>query len=187
MKNIEEIIRNNKELFDTVEPIDGHVERFNWKLERRLHSRTVRRSIVPYLLKAAAVTVLVMLSSLWAWDTFIRAGKGRMSLGEVSPQYKEAENYYVQQVNFIENEISKLEIESDPEQKAILRNELRSMDSTYVQLQKELKANPHDERIINAMIAHYQTKIDVMNYIMEQLKEIRNETKKETEDGKVSL
>ena len=49
------------------------------------------------------------------------------------------------------------------------------MDSVYVQLQKELKANPNDERIINAMIEHYQTKVDVMNYILNQFKAIRNE------------
>ncbi len=43
------------------------------------------------------------------------------------------------------------------------------MDSVYVSLQKELKANPNDERIINAMIEHYQTKLDVMTYIVSQL------------------
>ena len=52
---------------------------------------------------------------------------------------------------------------------------MKSMDSVYVQLQKELKANPDDERIINAMIEHYQTKVDVMNYILNQFKAIRNE------------
>ncbi len=46
-------------------------------------------------------------------------------------------------------------------------SEMKGMDSVYVQLQHELKANPNDERIINAMIEHYQTKVEIMSYILE--------------------
>ncbi len=186
MKNIEEIIRENRNLFEDAEPMDGHIERFNWKLEKRLHSKETKRSIVPYLLRAAVVTVLVTLSSLWVWDHFIRADKG-MTLGEVSPQYREVENYYIHQVNMMEGEIKNDEATSSPEQKAELQKELQSMDSAYVQLKKELKANPSDERIINAMIEHYQTKVEVMSYIVSQLKAIRNENQNKHENGKVSL
>lgn len=186
MKNLEEIIRKNRDIFETNEPIDGHLDRFNWKLEKRLHSQANKRSIVPYLLRAAVVTLLVTLSSLWAWDNFIRSEKG-MTLGEVSPQYREVENYYVHQVNLMENEILSLDFGSNPEQKVMLTKELRSMDSTYTQLQLELKANPNDERVINAMIEHYQTKVDVMNYILSQLKAIRNENQNKPENENVSL
>jgi len=65
--------------------------------------------------------------------------------------------------------------------------EMKSMDSVYVSLQKELKANPNDERIINAMIEHYQTKLEVMAYIVSQLKSIRNENLNKKEDEKVRL
>jgi hypothetical protein len=187
MKNIEEIIRTNRETFEAGEPIDGHLDRFSWKLERRLHSRSTRRSIVPYLLRAAVVTVLVTLSSLWAWDTFIRADRKGMTLGEVSPQYMEVETYYVRQVNLMEGELQTIDFGNNLEQKEMLQKELKSMDSTYVQLQKDLKAHPNDERIINAMITHYQTKIEVLTYIVNQLKAIRNETQNKQEDGKISL
>ena len=69
----------------------------------------------------------------------------------------------------------------------MLIKEMKSMDSVYVSLQKELKANPNDERIINAMIEHYQTKIEVMHYIVNQLKAIRNENQNNKENEKVSL
>jgi hypothetical protein len=77
--------------------------------------------------------------------------------------------------------------QNNPEQKKMLRNEMRSMDSVYVSLQKELKANPNDERIISAMITHYQTKLEVMTYIVNQLKAIRNENQNNTENEKVNL
>lgn len=187
MKNIDEIIRDNREIFDGKEPIDGHLDRFNWKLEKRLHSNATKRSIVPYLLRAAVVTLLVTLSSLWTWDHFIRGDKETMALGDVSPQYREVENYYVHQVGLMEGQLQTVDFGNNPEQKVLLQNELKSMDSTYVQLQKELKANPNDERIINAMIEHYQTKVEVITYIVNQLKAIRNENNNKQDNEKISL
>ena len=185
MKNIEDIIRSNKDFFEDAEPSEGHMERFNRKLEMRFQVATVKRSIVPYLLKAAVVTLLITLSSLWTWDHFIRSSSNRMTLGQVSPQYKEVENYYVHQVNMMEGEIVDVGLKNNPEQKSLLMKEMKSMDSTYVSLQKELKANPNDERIINAMIEHYQTKLEIMTYIVNQLKTIRNDNKIKKENEKV--
>jgi hypothetical protein len=187
MNTIDDIIRNNRDFFEEREPSEGHFERFNRKLERRFHTVTVKRSIVPYLLKAAVVTLLVTLSSLWTWDHFIRPNRDRMTLGDVSPQYREAENYYIHQVNLLESEIGSISLSGNMEQQEMLKTEMRSMDSVYVQLQKELKRNPNDERIINAMIEHYQTKLDVMTFIVNQLKNIRNENQNENEDEKTSI
>jgi hypothetical protein len=187
MKSIDDIIMNNKDFFEDAEPTAGHLERFSRKLENRFQVKTVTRSIVPYLLKAAVVTLLITLSSLWTWDHFIRPGRNRMTLGQVSPQYKEVENYYVHQVNLMEGEIVNVDLKSNPAQKTMLMKEMKSMDSTYVSLQKELKANPNDERIINAMIEHYQTKLEVMSYIVNQLKTIRNDNHNKKENEKTNL
>jgi len=187
MKNIEEIIRSNRHVLDNSEPEAGHFERFSVKLELRRQARTVKRSIVPYLLRAAVVTLLVTLSSLWTWDHFIRPESTRMTLGQVSPQYREVENYYIHQVGMMEDEIVNTEIQNNPEQKDLLISELKSMDSVYVSLQKELKANPDDERIISAMIEHYQTKLEVMTYIVDQLRTIKENNTNNEENEKVSL
>jgi hypothetical protein len=187
MKTIEEIIRKNKDFFEDAEPSNGHFERFSKKLEVRFQVVAPKRSIVPYLLKAAVVTLLVTLSSLYTWDHFIRPQNSRMTLGQVSPEYREVENYYLHQVNLMESEIKNVDLNGNAEQKKMLLNELKSMDSTNVALQKELKANPNDERIINAMIEHYQTKLEVMTFIVSQLKAIRNENQNNQEDEKVNL
>jgi hypothetical protein len=187
MKNIEDIIRSNKDIFEGAEPSEGHFERFNRKLEQRFHTIGIRRSIVPYLLRAAVVTLLITLSSLWVWDNFLRPDSSRMALGDVSSKYKEVENYYIYRVNLMEDEIFSMGLENNPAQEEMLRNEMKSMDSVYIQLQKELKVNPNDERIINAMIEHYQTKIEVMSYIVNQLQAIRNENQIDTGNEKVNL
>ena len=188
MKSIEDIIRNNKDFFDEEEPGTGHLERFSRKLEMRFGKNTaIKRSIVPYLLKAAVVTLLVTLSSLWTWDHFLRPERSRMTLGDVSPQYREVENYYVHQVSSMETELLDIDFKNNPAQKEMLLSEMKSLDSVYVQLQKELRANPDDERIINAMIEHYQTKVDIMTYILNQLKTIRNDNQKTSGDDNTGI
>jgi hypothetical protein len=87
----------------------------------------------------------------------------------------------------MEGEIINVDLKNNPVQKSMLMKEIKSMDSTYVSLQKELKANPNDERIINAMIEHYQTKLEVMTYIVNQLKTIRNGNINKKENEKVNL
>jgi uncharacterized protein (DUF305 family) len=87
----------------------------------------------------------------------------------------------------MEGEIVNVDLKNHPNQKAMLMKEMHSMDSTYISLQKELKANPNDERIINAMIEHYQTKLDVMTYIVSQLKSIKNVNQNKKENEKVNL
>jgi len=187
MNTIEEIIKRGRGEFDDREPSDGHFERFSFKLATRLHAGAPKRSIMPYLLKAAVVTLLVTLSSLWTFDHFVRPNlKKTMTLSEVSPEYREVENYYVRQVGFVENEFLSLDI-ANPEQKAVLMQELTSMDSVYVELQKELRENPDDQRIIDAMIKHYQTKLDVMNYILDQLRQIKAETENPVSHEKVII
>jgi len=187
MNTLEEIIKKRRSEFDDREPSDGHFERFSFKLATRLHARQTKRSILPYLLKAAVVTLLVTLSSLWSFDHFIKPNlKKTMTLSQVSPEYREVENYYVSQVKFMENEFTTIDL-SNPSQKEIMMKELASMDSVYVELQKELRANPGDQRIVDAMIKHYQQKIEVMNYLLEQLRQIKAETENPSSHEKVTI
>jgi hypothetical protein len=163
MSNIEEIIRRNRGFFDEAEPPAGHFERFTGKLGVRFAVKK-KLNIGPYLLRAAVVTLLVTLSSLWTWEHFVRPESKRMSLSQVSPEYREVERYYVQQVNIMENEIFGADVLTSEEQKTMFQEELKNMDAAYKELQVELKANPNDERVINAMIEHYQTKVEVITY-----------------------
>ncbi len=182
MKDIELLIRENKGAFESYEPSDGHFERFTAKMEARAYIAPRRVNLTPYLLKAAVVAILVTISSLWTWEHVVSPGAKRTALGEVSPEYAQVEKHYVQQVSMIENQIKTIDIVSNEDQNKILTNEFAEMDKMYEDLQKDLKANPNDERVINAMIEHYQRKIEVMSYILEQLKEVTNENQINSEN-----
>ena len=50
--------------------------------------------------------------------------------------------------------------------------ELEEMDRLFHSLQKDFQSNPTDQRVINAMISHYQLKLEVMSQIIRQLEEV---------------
>ncbi|MEZ5010791.1 MAG: hypothetical protein R2744_03925 [Bacteroidales bacterium] len=104
---------------------------------------------MPYLLRAAAVAILVTLSSLWTWEHILSPDANKMTLSEVSPEYSEVEQYYVTQVNYMEDEIKALPVGDDPTQKEML------LVNKYITLvhgiQVDLNTHPMTKDI-NAMI-----------------------------------
>ncbi len=174
MDPLEKRIRENRKLFDVAEPAEGHFERFSNKLQAS-HKKT-RLPWGTYL-KVASIAVLVVLSALWTYDYFMDRliSKQAISLGDLSPEYREVEIYYTSMFNAKYNEIDHCTFPEDSLQKKILIKELSEMDSIFIYLQNEIQMNPTDERIIHAMIEHYERKLEVMNQILDQLKQLNNQ------------
>ncbi len=175
MSDLEKYIQKNKEAFEN-EPLSGHFDRFSAKLNRLPTTKKI--SLFPRLMKVAAVAVLVILSSLWTYEkVFQHNNQDGIALSDVSPEYKEVEQYYQQQINVKYGEINSAHLFTDSIQKRMVLNELSEMDSIYNCMKKDLKTNPNDERVINAMIDHYRLKVEVMNNLLEQLQKIQTNQK----------
>jgi len=171
MNKLEKQIRANRQNFDSQEPSAGHMERFEQKL-RKQPSRSLF-SRIPYALKAAVVLLLVALSSILIYEQarIYYANQRVLSLKDISNEFGEAEYYYTSLINNKYQEINRLNID-DPKQKEMLMIELEEMDKLFHSLQKDFQSNPNDQRVINAMISHYQLKLEVMSQIIRQLEEV---------------
>jgi len=93
MKNIEEIIRNNREYFDQEEPSSGHDLRFSKKLENR--ERIV--FLVRISTIAAGFVILAGLWFLYQPTSRMINSEAQLTLGVLRPEYKEVE-HSIQQV-----------------------------------------------------------------------------------------
>ncbi|MCK5169963.1 MAG: hypothetical protein KAQ75_08790 [Bacteroidales bacterium] len=180
MKDLDNIIQKNRSEFDSFEPSDGHFARFEQKLNE-LNSRKKKSFTIGYMLKAAVVAILVILSGLWVYDNFESRTNNGIALSEISPEYGEVEMYYTHLVNQKYGEINQCE-SLDSTQKGMLMYELGEMDSIYANLKNDLRTNPNDQRVINAMIQHYQLKVEVMNQILQQLQQVQNINKHKSEN-----
>ena len=180
--NIEEIILNNlKELNDS-EPLDGHFERFQAKLNRQNKKKTITFSLV---WKVAAAVVFVLLAVNQANIYFspdkqnanLANNNTEFSLASVSPEYKEVEFYYTNAISVGLNQWNGLKTDgfiSESEQET-MNAELAEFELRFKTLQTDLAANPNDERVINAMLEYYQAKLEIINMIVNKLQEVKQE------------
>ncbi|MEN8157327.1 MAG: hypothetical protein ABFS10_10260 [Bacteroidota bacterium] len=174
MIELEKHIRNQREALDSDSPREGHEARFLQKLERQPRRRVNFR----HALQVAASIAIILTSTV----VLMRNRTGdEVARHEIPATVLEADRYYSTQVSYKYDEIRRFDFDSS-EEKMVLLDELKELDDYHQQLLSDLEANPGDERVINALIRHYQLKLDVMDQIILQLnqlktvKENRNET-----------
>lgn len=184
MNSLEDYIKQNRAAFDTQEPPEGHMDRFLNRLPKQknktiLYLRTIAA--------AAVVTLLVTLSGLYVYDNWIDSQKSVLpTLADAGMEYAEAEAYFISTINHHEQMINQLSEGDLQQERELFKQEMKVMDSLYVQLQHDLQTNPDDPRVINAMINHYQIRIKVMQRIVVQLKDARKlKTHKTQENEKI--
>ena len=185
MNKLEKHIRKNREHLDSFEPSSSHMERFRKKLSPASQSLYAK---IPYGLKIASIIIIVALTSIMVFEQAQKFYISRhKSLENILPgEYKEARIYYITQIKQKYSEIDRLNI-SDPERNEIVFKELEEMDDLFQSLLRDLQTNPSDERILSAMISHYQMKLEVLGQIIEQLEKANqtNSTLKSYEKSEV--
>ncbi len=169
MVDLEKHIKEQRLLFDTDKPRHGHEERFMQKLDRQ----PVRRINFRHALQVAA-SVAIILTSAFVLIKQNRSGS-KIAEGEIPAAVLEADYYYATQVNARYDQIRDFNFENS-EEKIVLLDELKDLDSFHQQLMSDLKANPDDGRVINTLIRHYQIKLEVMDQIINQLNQFITET-----------
>jgi hypothetical protein len=175
MNLLEKYISENRENFALEEPDKGHFDRFEEK-HRNFHRKHDRFSW-KFMLQAAVVTILVILSSLWVYENLFAPSnkKATLTLADISAEYLEAEIYYTTLINRKYNEIRSFDFSENSTEQELVLNELAEMDTIYKSLEEELDAERGNHMVINAMIRHYQLKLDIMSRIVDHLKEFQTE------------
>jgi hypothetical protein len=140
---------------------DGHAERFRsrlyssvplqhklWKLQKVLIAASVT------LLMAGSLTVIVNHSSLFFKKPMLAA---------FSPELKETENYYENQIEY---KIKILSNTAEVDQHVI--KDLRKEDKTFRSMRRDLRKNPGDIRLTCAVLETYQRRIDILDNMIAQ-------------------
>jgi len=172
---LERLIINNRTSFQDEEPPEGHFERFEAKLQKA--AKPARKIYFQPVLKIAAIVVLALLAVNQARIYFFPEKKTEFSLGSISEEYREVEFYYTNaiQLGMIQWEKLKNDGMISKSEDQIMRKEQAEFDQMYQKLQEDLKANPDDERVINAMLEYYQARMNVMTIIINKLQEVKQQ------------
>jgi len=188
--NIEEMILNNLKRLNEDEPPEGHLDRFEAKLNLQHKKNKFNLNVV---WKVAAAVVFVLLISNQAaiylsqgneGSLFSAFNKKEVTLSSVSPEYQEVEFYYTSTINEGLNQWDRMVKKGmiSEEEQNMMNSELNEFQTRYENLQKDLATSPKDERVINAMLEYYQAKLSVITMIVNKLEEVKQQTKNNHEN-----
>jgi hypothetical protein len=179
--NIEELIFKNLEGLNENEPMDGHFARFEAKLNSQYKTKKITFNVV---WKVAAAVIFVLLATNQAYiylspnqqSSLLNASnKNEATLSSVSSEYEEVEFYYTNAINVGLDQWNTLTNDGfiSEEEQQMMDTELNEFEDRFKTLQKDLAANPNDDRVINAMLEYYQAKLSVISMIVTKLEEVK--------------
>lgn len=172
---LERLILNNRHSIQDDEPLEGHFERFEARLQKA-SKPTMKIRLQPILRIAAAIVfALLVVNQVRIW--LVPEKKETLSLGSISPEYREVEFYYTNSIQTGMAQWEKLRKEGfvTESENQMMQKEQADFDQMYQQLLIDLKANPNDERVINAMLEYYQSRMNVISLIISKLKEVKQQ------------
>lgn len=164
--NLEKIFKELENQFDVNEPNEGHFSRFEAKLNKG-KKPTILLKLWPFIAIAASV---ILIFGVWLGASFSKQG---MELAKVSSEMGETQNYFVAT---IEKELESIEKERNPSTEQIINDGLQQLNKLEVQYQVltlELKESTEDKRIIYAMIANFQQRIEVLQSLLTQIEDVK--------------
>ena len=170
----------------------NHRKIFEEKLHKDLHTKRM----FSYKFLKIAASVLILLSLGISSYQFYRSGKTPQeivqsdeesgvkfnSMGEISPNLKKVEDYYLTHINY---QIAKIKITD--ENRAFLDAyfvELGKLQEEYSNSIAEINSDEISEETINALINNLQMRLKLMYQLKAQLKKIDNLNKQENEINK---
>lgn len=162
----------------------GHELRFTAKLDRAMPANRKLR-LRTYLIAASllllfGIGVALYLTSgqgIQATDAVVDGKaktdpKANISLGDLSPDLKKIEQYYVATINM---ELSEIEVSDD--NKAMVdgyMERLAQLNSEYQELNKELNAIGPNDQTITALIRNLQLRLELLYKLNDQLNNLKS-------------
>ena len=172
-ENLKKLFKNLEQGLDIENPNLGHEQRFLNKLVKQNEqgfsktSNSKRFSWKPFIGIAASIVLLI---SVFMFTT---KGNSEIDLAKISPEMAETQTLFT---SIFTNELSKINSEEMPEYQDLIVDALykiKVIEEDYNQLVIGLKESPNDQLIISAMIINFQSRINVLQEVMQQIEEAK--------------
>lgn len=188
--SLEKFIRDNREDFDRMYPSAAVWDRIADELDKKEYRHQPR--IYTLMKWAAAVTVILAVGFTLGLYTIKPQTERQQMMVNMGPQqyerYQEIQNYYTHQVSQKWDEVQSLKAQLPTTDPGKLDDDLGQLDAVFTELKNELikSHGADDEKIIDAMIMNYQTKIDILERVAEKLKQ-QQQSQQQQKDETVDI
>ncbi|ARN77925.1 hypothetical protein BST97_07890 [Nonlabens spongiae] len=171
--------------FDTEQMPSGHRNRFLEKLEAACEEQNTDSKIIADKPEEGKV---ISMTSLFKWGLVaglaILVGLGGFNyaqnlkdfdqgLEDVSPEMAQTQDFFTSTITY---ELEQLNKQQSPETELIIADTkqiLKKLEDDYQKIQKDFKANSDNKTVIAAMIANFQSRIDVLQKAQQQIEQLK--------------
>ena len=179
---IDELFDNLNGEFDVNEPNKDHELRFLDKLKANNNVLTETKKSSGFNWKpflAIAASLVICFSVFMT----LQNEPETLDLANVSTEMSRTQDFFTVT---IENELKKLNKERSPVTEQIINDaieQIQILENDYKNLKIDLTESGKDQRVIYAMISNFQNRIDILNTVLDQIKDVKqlkinsNETK----------
>jgi hypothetical protein len=165
---LEEFMSQNREAFDVHEPDPSLWLRINPEKD------TIKlRKPLAWLRYAVAAAIIFACLSAGIFYISGVSSQPEKIYGELYNEILETEAFYTSIVNQKYSELQAY-FSSAPNLKKELDYDLNELDNIYLELKEDLKDNIGNPEVVEAMIQQYRTKVEILEDLLNQLKEKEN-------------
>ena len=171
--NIDKLFDGLQGTFDTEEPQRGHQQRFLEKLQESQGVVSIQKKKNTWwkpLSIAASVAILLGIG----FSMFNTAPSIDEQVAEISLEVSQTQFHFT---SLIDEQVQQLKSESTPETKKMIDDtmiQLNRLDSNYKVLEQDLLNGGNSKLILSAMITNFQTRIDLLQDVLDQVSTIKN-------------
>ncbi len=178
MDQLEKYIHENRPAFDAEVPN----LRVWANIDRELDKQARPKIIWLQRLRAVAAVAIITVTACVIGFKMGSASAEARSLADISPEYAEMERYFNEE---IQQKMAQL---VSYRQDGFVRADFQDLDAVYEDLKQELEKAPvgSENQVIQAMINNYQTKIEILEQVLEKV-ETTEQTNLKTEDNEISI
>lgn len=172
-ENLDKLFDNLQGTFDIEDPQEGHQQRFLEKLQASQGVVSIQRKKKSFWKPLSMAASVVLLFALGI-GLFNSSPTRDEQVAEISPEVSKTQFYFA---SLIEEQVRELENESTPETQKIIDDtltQLKRLETNYEKLEQELLNGGNSKLLLSAMITNFQTRIDLLEDVLNQIEEIKN-------------
>ncbi len=167
---LEDFVKQHREQFDLHEP-DPSI----WlKVSTGKAPVVTERRPLHWLRIAAAIAMIFAGSTAGIYYLTGNKAETDQYGSELYMEIRETEAYYTHMVSQRYEELRPY-LASDPAASEMLTADMEELDEVYSELKEDLKDNASNPEVIEAMILNYRVKLEILEEVLNQLKEKENQ------------
>ena len=178
---LDEAFKKLEGQFDLENPSAGHQQRFLDKLNNQNKGSQNRKKVFRLWrpLAGIAASLALIISVL----TGVQNSNSTKELASISPEMASTQEFFT---TAIANELVKLNSEENPEYQDLIVDtmfQIKILEGDYELLKTDLRESGDDQRVIYAMIANFQSRIDLLQNVVEQIDNLKQDKLEDNENS----